>query len=50
MINYRGYKDLECYKEARKLRTYISELVKKFPAKEKFLLISQIIDCSRSVT
>jgi len=50
MINYKGYKDLECYKEARSLRIFISELVKKFPASEKFLLTPQIIDCSRSVT
>ena len=50
MINYKGYKDLECYKEARSLRIYISDLVKKFPATEKFLLTPQIIDCSRSVT
>ena len=50
MINYKGYKDLECYKEARNLRIYISDLVKKFPASEKFLLTPQIIDCSRSIT
>lgn len=49
-MNYRGYKDLECYKQARELRMFISELTKKFPAAEKFLLTSQIIDCSRSIT
>jgi four helix bundle protein len=32
------------------LRIFISELSKKFPAHEKFLLVSQIIDSSRSVT
>lgn len=49
-MNYKGYKDLECYKQAGQLRIYISELVKKFPAHEKFLLTSQVIDSSRSVT
>lgn len=49
-MNYKGYKDLECYIQARLLRIYISELVKKLPAHEKFLLISQVIDSSRSVT
>jgi four helix bundle protein len=49
-MNYKGYKDLECYKHARDLRIYISNLVKKFPAHEKFLLIDQIIRSSRAVT
>jgi len=49
-MNYKGYKDLECYKEARSLRIFISDLVKKFPSHEKFLLVAQIIDCSRSIT
>ena len=47
---YKGYKDLECYIQARLLRIYISNLTKNFPAHEKFLLIAQIIDSSRSVT
>ncbi len=49
-MNYKGYKDLECYIKARDLRMFISALVMKFPAHEKFLLTAQIIDCSRSVT
>jgi four helix bundle protein len=47
---YKGYKDLECYKQAKLLRIFISEVSKLFPSHEKFLLISQIIDCSRSIT
>ncbi len=50
MSNYKGYKDLDCYIQARELRMYISDLAKKFPAHEKFLLTAQIIDSSRSVT
>jgi four helix bundle protein len=47
---YKGYKDLDCYIKARELRIFISDLAKKFPAHEKFLLVSQIVDCSRSVS
>lgn len=49
-MNYKGYKDLECYKHTRKLRINISVLVKKFPQSEKFLLIAQILNSSRSIT
>ena len=49
-MHYKGYKELECYIKARELRTFISDLVKKFPSHEKFLLTAQIIDCSRSVS
>ncbi len=49
-MNYKGYKDLECYIKARELRIFISDLVQKFPAHEKFLLTAQIVDCSRSVS
>ena len=49
-MNYKGYKDLECYIKARELRIFISDLVKKFPSHEKFILTSQIVDCSRSVS
>ena len=49
-MNYKGYKELDCYIQSRLLRTYISGLVITFPAIEKFLLTAQIIDCSRSIT
>lgn len=49
-MNYKGYKELECYIQARQLRIFISELVKRFPSYEKFLLTAQVIDSSRSVT
>jgi len=49
-MNYKGYKELECYIQAKLLRIFISGLSKKFPSHEKFLLISQIIDSSRSIT
>jgi four helix bundle protein len=49
-MEYRGYKDLECYTQSRLLRIFISELVKKFPSHERFQLTSQIIRSSRSIT
>ncbi|HRH49629.1 MAG TPA: four helix bundle protein [Panacibacter sp.] len=49
-MNYKGYKDLECYKKARELRIEIPGLVKKFPALEKFMLTSQLVRASRAVT
>ena len=49
-MNYKGYKELECYIQARLLRKFVSELAKKFPSHEKFLLTAQIIDSSRSIT
>ncbi len=49
-MNYKGYKDLECYIKARELRVFIAGMVKKFPSQEKFLLTAQIVDCSRSVS
>jgi four helix bundle protein len=49
-MNYKGYKDLECYIKARELRVFISALVKKIPPYEKFLLTAQIVDYSRSFT
>jgi four helix bundle protein len=49
-MNYKGYKELECYIQARLLRIFISELAKRFPQHEKFLLTAQLIDSSRSIT
>ena len=49
-MDYKGYKELKCYIEARSLRQYISVLTKKFPPHEKFLLTAQITDSSRSIT
>ncbi len=49
-MNYKGFKTLECYMQARILRLQIAELVKLFPSEEKFLLISQITRSARSIT
>ena len=47
---YRGFKDLNCWKEAREFRKQISALAKTFPDNEKYLLTSQMIRASGSVT
>lgn len=49
-MNYKGFKELECYIQGRNLGLQVSELVTLFPAHEKFSLVDQIIRSSRSVT
>ncbi len=49
-MEFKGYKELECYKKARELRIFVAVLVKKFPSIENFLLRAQITDSSRSVS
>jgi four helix bundle protein len=48
--SYRGFKELNCWKEGRELRNQISKLTKTFPDSEKYMLISQFVRASRSVT
>src|ERR1700744_3167749 len=45
----RGFTDLEAWKKSHILRKSISELVKSFPADEKYRLTDQIIRSSRSI-
>lgn len=44
-----SFTELETWKQARKIRNIISELVKRFPIEEKYRLTDQIIRCSRSI-
>ena len=44
-----SFTELETWKQARKIRTLISGLTKKFPADEKYRLTDQLIRCSRSI-
>ena len=44
------FTELKVWQESRKFRNNIRELVRTFPDSEKFMLISQIIRSSRSVT
>lgn len=50
MNSYKGYKELDCYKTSRALKIFISQLCKKMPAEEKYMMVSQAKRCSRSIT
>lgn len=45
-----SFEELECWKEAVVLRKRVREIIKKFPAGEKYKLNDQLIRASRSVT
>jgi four helix bundle protein len=44
-----SFTELETWKQAQKIRIFISELTKKFPTEEKYRLTDQLIRCSRSI-
>ncbi len=44
-----SFTELEVWKQSRKIRGMISDLVKKFPIDEKYRLADQIIRSSRSI-
>jgi four helix bundle protein len=44
-----SFTELEVWKQARKIRQAIAELVKNFPQEEKFRLTDQVIRSSRSI-
>ncbi len=48
--SYKGFKELNCWKEGRQLRKQISALTKTFPDSEKYMLVSQTTRAARSVT
>ena len=51
MAGFKSFEDLQCWKEARKLRIFVSkQLIAKFPNNEKYNLTSQIRNSSRSVS
>lgn len=48
--NISSFKDLKVWKESRRIRQHISNLVDTLPKEEKFRLNDQLIRASRSVT
>ena len=46
---YQSFEELEVWKKARQLKNDIFQLVKSFPAEEKYRLTDQLIRSSRSV-
>lgn len=45
-----GFKDLACWKAGREVRKFVSQLVRTFPSDEKFALVTQMRNASRSIT
>lgn len=50
MENSRSFKDLNVWEKGRELMYEISVLAKGFPPEEKYMLTSQMIRASRSIT
>jgi four helix bundle protein len=46
----KSFEELDCWKEATKLRRDVSKITKTFPEEEKYKLVDQMLRCSRSVT
>jgi len=44
-----SFTELETWKQAREIRIFVSEIIKKLPLEEKFRLTDQIIRSSRSI-
>ena len=44
-----SFTDLEVWKQSRKIRNWVSDIVRKFPSEEKYRLTDQIIRSSRSI-
>lgn len=45
-----SFTDLDTWKQARKLRMIVSEMINRFPPEEKFRLTDELIRCSRSIS
>ncbi len=45
-----SFTELETWKQARKIRLFVSQITKSFPIDEKFRLTGQLIRCSRSIS
>jgi four helix bundle protein len=46
----KSFEDLEVWRAVRELKSFLRELIKKFPDSEKYRLVDQIIRAKRSVT
>jgi four helix bundle protein len=44
-----SFTELETWKQARKIRIIVANMVKRFSSEEKFRLVDQLIRCSRSI-
>jgi four helix bundle protein len=48
--SFRSFEDLECWKACRKVRLFISKLIKSYPKDEKYRLVDDMLRAARSTT
>ncbi len=48
--SFRSFEELECWKACRKVRQFISKLVKSYPNDERYRIVDDMIRASRSTT
>jgi four helix bundle protein len=48
--SFRSFEDLECWQACRKVRQYISKLVKNYPKDERYRIVDDMIRAARSTT
>jgi len=48
--SYKSFEELKCWQSCRKVRIFISELVKTYPKEEKFSLVDDMKRAARSTT
>jgi four helix bundle protein len=48
--SFRSFEELECWQACRKVRQFISKLVKSYPKDEKYRIVDDMIRASRSTT
>lgn len=46
----KSFEDLQCWQACREVRTFISELVKRYPSEEKFSIVDNMKRAARSTT
>jgi four helix bundle protein len=48
--SFRSFEELECWKACRKVRLFISKLIKTYPKDEKYRLVDDMLRAARSTT
>lgn len=49
-ISFRSFEELDCWQACRKVRLFISKLIKSYPKDEKFRLADDMLRAARSTT
>ena len=48
--SFKSFEELDCWRACRDVRRYITKLISKYPAEEKFRLINDMLRAARSIT